>query len=128
MIKCNVRDDTIEITARDTLTDQDYQEILPVIDRVLQTREKPKFLIILEQFKGWEMPAAWIDLKYGFKHMKAFGPMAIVGDNITQKWGTQFSNIFFPSKIRYFDKAEIQKARLWLAAQTEIESLQKTGT
>lgn len=126
MIKWKVDEDTIEITANDKLTDEDFEKILPVIDNVMEIHGKPKFLIILDEFKGWEASAFWTDLKYDLKHRSDFGPMAVIGENIAEKILTQFSNVFFPSKLRYFKKSEEQEARRWLEAQKEIESIERS--
>lgn len=117
MIKWNIKNDTIEIIASEKLTEKDYDEVLPVIDNLLELHDWPKFLIKLDHFEGWEGSAIWKDLRFGLKHRREFGPMAMVGDDITQKWMTQFSDIFIPSDIRYFDVTEEQQAREWLAAQ-----------
>lgn len=119
MIKWNIKGDTIEITASAKVTDKDYEELLPVLDNMLATYERPKFFIILNHFEGWEVSAIWTDMKYGLKHRGEFGAMAIVGDNITQKWLAQFSDIFFPTDIHYFKKTEESQARDWLAAQND---------
>lgn len=114
MIKWNIHDDVIELTASAKLTDRDYEQLLPVIDHLLELHSKPKFKIILDDFKGWELSALWSDLKYDLKHGREFGPMAVIGEDISQKWLAQFSDIFFPSDIRYFDHDAEREAEEWL--------------
>lgn len=128
MIEWKISEDKLELIVSDKLTGNDYEDILPIIDKLREIHRKPKFLIILNNFRGWDFSALWADLKYGFKHGREFGPMAVIGENIPQKWMTQFSDVFFPSDIRFFKKSEAKQAREWLALQDESPELQRTGT
>src|SRR5690606_9329324 len=101
MIKWNIHDDVIELTASAKLTDRDYEQLLPVIAHLLDDHSKAEFRIIVGDFVGWEPAALWSDLKDDLKHGREFGPMALVGEDISQKWLAQFSDIFFPPDIRF---------------------------
>ena len=127
MLKWDIKGDTIEIFTSDKLTDKDYEELLPVIDSVLDIYQNPKFLIVLDHFKGWEIPGIWVDLKYDLKSGRDFGPMAVIGDEDCRKWTPRLSNIFFPSELRYFSQSEEQKARSWLALQKEMQRFHRNN-
>lgn len=130
MIAWKIKDEYAELRVSGKLTDHDYREILPVLGHILTTRDKPKFLIILDHFEGWELSALWTDLRYDLEHAGEFGRMAVIGETSAAKWLTQFSNIFFPSEILYFGKDEEDLARSWLGERNANykPALKRAGT
>ena len=59
----------------------------------------------------------WEELKYDIKYMKDSGPMVVLGETALQKWMTKFSSVFFPAKIKYFDKRKELEAREWIESK-----------
>lgn len=57
----------------------------------------------------------WEDIKFDMKHFNDIERLAMVGD---QKWQHQVATLFKPftkAESRYFDEADADKAREWLA-------------
>ncbi len=62
------------------LTDEDYKSFLPLLKDLIN-REGPVSLYVdMEDFEGWDMKAAWDDVKFGITHDVDFKRIAIVVD------------------------------------------------
>jgi hypothetical protein len=68
----------------------------------------------LRHFKGWELAAAWEDLKFDFRHRNDFSKVAIVGDKQWEKWLTNLTKPFTKAAVRYFDVHEKDAAKQWI--------------
>lgn len=117
MLEWTIDHNLMEVTASGKIAKEDYAKILPIIDEMIENYGKPKFLFILHDFDGWKFDALLEDLKYDLKHAKSYGPIAVVGENNWQKWGTKFSGLFTPSEMKFFDKNSINEAKEWIKNQ-----------
>ncbi len=72
----------LSLKAKGTLTHQDYLTITPIIDSALAEVNHPKVKVFIDgtELDGWEMRAAWDDLKLGLKHGNEFEKIAIYGN------------------------------------------------
>ena len=80
------------------LTHKDYEKITPMIDAALEGIEEPKIKAYIDgsEFEGWELRAAWDDLKLGLKHGGEFEKIAIFGKQGCPKCDTT------KNKLRHF--------------------------
>lgn len=116
MLKIEKMNDTlVEIIATGKLSAEDYETVLPQLRPLLDKQTQIRFLIVLDDFKGWEFEALWKDLKFDQRYQNQLGKTAIVGENKLEKWGTQLSGFIYPSPIQFFE--ERQKALEWLNAE-----------
>jgi len=115
-IKLNeLRDGKIlEIAVSGKLTDQDYQGFIPQFDRLAKQHGKIRVLFEMIEFHGWDAKAAWDDFKLGVKHHNDMERMAMVGEKKWHQWMAGFCKPFVTAEVRYFDKAEVAKARAWI--------------
>ncbi|QDU64663.1 hypothetical protein Pan216_55540 [Planctomycetes bacterium Pan216] len=104
----------VGLKASGKLTHEDYQAIIPELEKRITEEGKLHVLVILEELHMPEMSAMWDELKFDAKHGKDFDRCAIVGDRKWEKWMVNLSKPFFPSNIKYFDAAELDKAWEWL--------------
>lgn len=90
------------------LTHADYQVITPMIDDALSGIKTPQVKVFVDttEFEGWELRAAWDDLKLGLKHGNAFDKLALVGDSRWQEWMARIAGWFMTGESRYFDNAD----------------------
>src|SRR5438094_7764661 len=84
--------------------------------RKIDMGSKPRLLVILEDFEGWERGADWNDLDFLISHSGEVAKIAIVAD---PRWETQ-SLAFAGAGIRrapvkFFPPEELAAARAWLA-------------
>ena len=97
-----------------TLTHQDYEVMVPVLEAALAGVKDPDIyaLVDVTELEGWELQAAWDDLKLGVKHVRHFERIAIVGKTTLQEVMAKLANWFTPAEVKFFvDKLD---AITWL--------------
>lgn len=104
----------IEMAVTGRLTDADYQHFTPEFERMANRHKKIRLLFEMSQFHGWDVKAAWDDLKLGMKHYGDVERLAMIGEKKWQQWMAQFSKPFTTAEVRYFDKIDAPAARAWL--------------
>jgi hypothetical protein len=102
------------IKAVGKLTHEDYETFVPSFEQLLKNIKEPKVKVLadLSEFEGWEMQAAWDDLKFGLSHNNDFEKIAVAGHSDLYKYGVKISNWFTPYEMHYFE--DINKAKEWL--------------
>jgi hypothetical protein len=96
------------------LHDGDYQEFLPTMETILTAVGKVRLFVQYEDFHGWDMHAAWDDLKFRVQHYSDFERIAMVGDRKWEKWMANFFKPFTKAEVKYFDRSEVDAAWKWL--------------
>lgn len=97
-----------------TLTHEDYQVITPMLESAIDEITSPNIDVLFDasEMEGWELKAAWDDLKLGLKHNQDFGKIAIFGGENWQKIAVKIASWFIDGEIRFFNnKAD---ALLWI--------------
>lgn len=96
------------------LTHDNYEKITPLIDSALEGVKSPKVNVFVDalELEGWELRAAWDDLKLGLKHNKDFNKIAILGQKKWQKYLTKIASWFISGEVKYFE--EVNAAFFWL--------------
>ncbi len=107
----------IEIHASGKLSEKDYKQFLPEIERVIKKHGKISIAFEMTQFHGWEPGALWEDIKFDCKHFSDIDRLAMIGENRWQAWMAKFCRPFTTAKIRYFDHKDSEKARLWIEGE-----------
>lgn len=104
----------IKFKAIGTLTHEDYERITPIIDDALETIAKPNvnILVDISRLEGWELKAAWDDLKLGIKHGKELNKVAIYGHNKWQDFAASLGTWFISGEAKSFD--DLEEAIAWL--------------
>jgi hypothetical protein len=97
------------------LHDQDYKTFVPAIDAAIAKQGKVRLLAQFHDFHGWDLHALWDDIKFSATHCTSIDRIALVGDRKWEEWMAKVCKPFTMAKIRYFDAAEIDAARTWLA-------------
>jgi len=106
----------LEVAVNGKLTDADYQRFVPEFEGLAKQHGKIRILFEMTRFHGWDTKAAWDDFKFGVKHYHDIACLAVVGEKKWQQWMAAFCKPFTTAQVRYFDDAEIEKARAWLEA------------
>jgi len=111
------------------LHDADYQQFVPTMESILTAEGKVRLLIQFDEgFHGWDWHAWWDDLRFGMKHGAEFERIAIVGDRRWERW---IANVYMPfteATVKYFDRAEIDAAWVWLREEeTAAERERRTS-
>ncbi|ADG93577.1 conserved hypothetical protein [Arcobacter nitrofigilis DSM 7299] len=95
----------LTIKAVGTLTHEDYETITPLIDSALEGVTNPKIRAICDctELEGWELKAAWDDLKIGLKHGNQFEKIAIITGKSWIKIGSKITSWFIQGEVKNFE-------------------------
>jgi len=99
------------------LTHDDYQKtLIPMFDQAIEKSGKIRVLLDLaEDFRGWELHAAWDDFVFGLKHFNDFEKIALVGDKDWEEWMAKLAKPFTKADVKFFKRPETEEAWKWLA-------------
>ena len=104
----------IEVTVSGKLTHEAYQEFVPRTEAAIQKYGKIRILFVMLGFEGWSAGALWDDIKFDLKHFAHIERLAIVGETKWEKGMSMFCRPFTTAAIKYFDHANLDKAREWI--------------
>lgn len=104
----------IRLKAVGTLTHADYEVITPMIDSALSTVKDAKVKVFIDgtALEGWDLRAAWDDLKLGLKHGNEFEKIAIYGNKNWQSVAAKLGGWFIAGEVAFFE--EEAAALTWL--------------
>lgn len=110
----------LSMRAYGKLTHADYARIIPVIESALKGVDSPKVDVFLDasEMEGWELRAAWDDLKLGLKHGSDFKRFAIYGHKRWQEVMARIGSWFVAGEVRFFEEAG--EALGWLNAEDPL--------
>ena len=96
------------------LSHEDYNTITPMIDSALGAVKHPRVNVLIDgtELEGWELRAAWDDLKLGLKHGNEFEKIAIHGNKNWQELAAKIGAWFISGEVQYFEKRD--DALAWL--------------
>lgn len=95
----------IVIKAVGRLTHGDYTFMMPVLETAFKEIGESKARVLFDgtEFDGWEMRAAWDDLKLGLKHGNEFSRIAFVGNKKWEALAASVGNCFIKGELKYFE-------------------------
>jgi len=102
-----------------TLHDDDYKRFVPMMEGILTVVGKVRLFIQLEDFYGWDLHAAWDDIKFSLEHYSDFERIAMVGDRKWEKWMASLCKPFTKARVMFFDRSEVDAAWKWLQENDE---------
>ena len=87
------------------LKHSDYEVIVPMLESAIAGVENPKIkaLVDMRAFDGWELRAAWDDLKLGLKHGREFSKIAMIGNKKWEEYAAKVGSWFIAGDIKYFE-------------------------
>jgi hypothetical protein len=84
--------------------------------RNIDAGSKPRLLIILENFEGWERGADWNDLDFMISHGGKISRIAIVAEPRWEVLALAFAGAGVRrAPVKFFPPNELEQARSWLA-------------
>jgi hypothetical protein len=98
------------------VTDEDYDGLIPVLDRAIAAHGRISLLAVFGEMEGWEgLDAAKADLDFGTQQYREVGRAAFVGDKKWQKWVVKIMDpLTRRTTERFFDSAYLQEAWQWV--------------
>lgn len=98
------------------LAKREIEEFQVAVEPILQASGNIKFLVILEDFEGWEGGKGWEDTGFADANDQFLSRFAIVGDEMWRDKALMFSLAGLrPVDIQYFSSDNEAAARAWLA-------------
>ncbi|MBC8445374.1 MAG: STAS/SEC14 domain-containing protein [Rhodospirillaceae bacterium] len=110
------KDAFIALQATGTLTGEDYDAVLPDIEKLIKKHGKVRVYIDMGSFDGWEMNAAWKDMAFGIAHWNDLEKLAIVGDAKWEEWTAAAANAMMHGTVRHFPVRDQADALEWAKA------------
>ena len=84
--------------------------------RQIDSGSKPRLLVILENFEGWERGADWNDLDFLISHGGKIYKIAVVAEPRWETLALAFAGAGVRrAPVKFFPPSELEQARSWLA-------------
>ena len=98
----------LSLKAIGKLNHDDYELITPLIDSAVEAAKNPVVDIFIDasEFAGWELRAAWDDLKLGLRHGGKIEKIAIYGTRKWQETALRIGSLFIAGEARFFEDAD----------------------
>ena len=97
------------------LLHEDYERFVPLLEKLIEDHGSIRCLVELTDLHGIEPRALWDEIKFDVHHARQIERCAVVGDKKWEAWMTKLSRpIFCRAEIRFFDRAETEKAWEWI--------------
>ncbi|MEO5719471.1 MAG: STAS/SEC14 domain-containing protein [Chthoniobacterales bacterium] len=100
----------IQVRVSQKLTQADYDDLIPRWEASIAREGSTRLLLLMEDFHGWDLRAAWDDFRFEARHAAKVERVALVGDQSWEKWMTKLGSFFVDDQVKYFDAAQIQEA------------------
>ena len=107
---------TIEIGVNGTVTQEDFDAILPKFDAFMTTHDKIRLVEVVEHYEGFDPGLMWRGMKFDFKAIPHITHCAVVSDVSWMSPLAKAAGAFMPMKVRTFGLDELEVARDWIAA------------
>ncbi len=109
-------DDALFLTfkASGKLTHADYETFVPMMEAALGEVRQPRVRALFDasELEGWELRAAWDDLRFGLRHGNDFERIAIVGSARWHAVAAKVAGWFTAGQVQHFDT--VDAALAWL--------------
>jgi len=114
ILKHDTDDKFLFVQVSDKLKKEDYEQLAPQIEELIDRHGKIRVLVQTMDFHGWNAGALWEDIKFSAKHFNDIERVAIVGEKKWEKGMATFCKPFTTAKVKYFDHSQLSEARLWI--------------
>lgn len=105
---------TLEVSLTGKLVRDDYDTFVPTVEQAIEANGKIRMLVVMHDFNGWTVSAAWEDTKFGARHFRDIDRLAMVGETKWQHGMAMFCKPFTMATVRYFEHDKLEAARAWL--------------
>lgn len=98
----------LSLKAVGKLNHDDYELITPMIDAAVAAAKEPIVNVFIDasELDGWELRAAWDDLRLGLKHGGKMHKVAIYGTRKWQQVASKIGGWFITGESRFFGDAD----------------------
>lgn len=111
----------VEVSLSGKLSKKDYLRFVPSLENAIREHGKIRVLVDMHGFHGWDAGAVWEDIKFDWRHFHDIELLALVGERKWEAGMAVFCKPFTTATIKYFDRANLEEARQWTAAELPTE-------
>lgn len=112
----------VELTLEGKVDRESFEELVSKLGPLMDERGKVGILERIVSFGGIAPSVLWDDIKFGFRHLKHVGPVAVVSDKKWIEVWTKLASPFWRTEVRFFGANELDEARAWLAEQMALHA------
>lgn len=108
-------DGVLKITVPEKLSAEDFRQVAPQIDTLLQQRDTIRLLVDASHFGGWEDMAAF-EKHVGFvkTHHQKVERIAVIVGHHWQYWVIGTMRLFLHPEVRTFEQGQESEAQRWI--------------
>ncbi|MDX1679247.1 MAG: STAS/SEC14 domain-containing protein [Akkermansiaceae bacterium] len=103
-----------ELHVSGKLRAEDYEQVVPRLERMLRLHGKIRMLLQLHRFQGWDAGALWKDIQFDLHHLSDIERLAVIGEEKWEAGMAEFSIPFTHAEVRYFPSDKAELARHWV--------------
>ncbi len=107
--------DALTLEVSGTLTREDYAEIVPRLEALIEQQGKLRALVELNEFEGWRPTALVDELRFDIRHRSDIERVALLGEGKAEKALAKVAAPLFSGEVRFFPKEQIIEAKTWLS-------------
>ncbi len=115
MLSENPDTKTLEITVNGTVTEQDFDELMPRFEAFMETHKKIRLIEVVQDYKGFDPGLMWKGMRFDFRAIPHISHCAVVSDIPWMSPMAKAAGAFMPMKVRTFNMDELDAAREWIA-------------
>ena len=101
----------------------DYEYLVPLVDKALETQPTVRMLFWFHEFTGWDLHSAWDDLKFGVNKYGKFDRIAVVGEETWHEWAAKIAKPFTAAEVRYFPADQLDAAWDWAETGATVSAI-----
>jgi hypothetical protein len=119
MIKIeNTTSNVLKVTVPATLKADDFKEIAPEVEKLIQKFGKIRLLLDASVFNGWENVSAFDrHMEFVKIHNEKIERIAVIAGHAWQHWIASLVKMIIHPEMKVYDKGEEQQAAQWLIAK-----------
>lgn len=104
----------LTVTINGKLRHSDYEIMVPMLEKAVKEVNTPKLKVLVDgtNLDGWELEAAFDDLKLGIEFNNNFEKIAYIGTKSWEKYGMKIANWFTGYEMKFFENRH--SAYSWL--------------
>lgn len=100
----------VAIKARGQITEDDYRELAPKLESIIEREGPIRLLIDLTEYDGATLQATLDDILFALAHRHDFERIALVGDGPWERLVAVLSEALTDAEVRHFASADWQIA------------------
>jgi len=101
-----------------TLTEDDYEAIVPHMEDVFEAHLTTRILFVLDDVDGWDPDERWTDWAFDIRHAQEVDKAAVVGDDPWEQWVEKVNLLFPGAQVHTYEDED--EALDWIRGDMEV--------